>query len=274
MPPKRKRATQTKQDDEVGLVQGKETASSDSVVDTANNGHTKETEKIKLKPAHTFDARKFLQTQTESGNWKKAKGMRGFHLQTSSLAAAAALTQPHVKTPAVLNVPAHAMIPRKIAMPDLATSSSFSTLSKIQDLSPQGIQLTPFARPNQFTSLAAPASNTPCNVSMTSFTDATLISILKTCIKEHIFGKCKFYHRDKHGMFNPSPTSMCGQVMKYCRLEADASWWYKMRTVIVKTHTDHRKNCIKRLNARFKGMYATVYHHAMKPLTNSLYNVF
>jgi hypothetical protein len=177
-----------------------------------------------------------------------------FYQNAASVANAAANT--HKETsPHVLNRQHQAMIPQKIALPDLATSSSFSSLSKIPvpETLKQCIPLTTTTATSlQQNSVVAPQPGTQYNLSMTSFTDTTLRSIIKSCIKDHIFRKCKFYHRDKHGVYDTSPTSMCGQIMKHCSLEADATWWYQMRMVVVKTHTDHRNNCIKRLNERFK----------------------
>jgi hypothetical protein len=58
----------------------------------------------------------------------------------------------------------------------------------------------------------------------------------------------------KHGKYDCRPAAMCGQIMKYCSLEADATLWYQIQPVITTTLMNHCKDCIKRLNGRFKGM--------------------
>ena len=256
MPPKSKRQKKNERvvvahepdPDETKLCDGDHT--------TIDDFHTKK-DRVTLTDSNAFDALHSLQTHTKSGATPKSKDMPVFYLNAASVANAAAITH-QVTSPPVLTMPKQAMIPSRIVLPDLAISSSLSTLSRPPETPKQCIQLTNTSSTQHRNSMVAPRpAGAQYNLSMTSFTDTTLRSIIKNCIKDHIFRKCKFYHRDKHGMYDTSPMSMCGQIMKHCSLKADATWWYQMRMVVVKTHTDHRNNCIKRLNARFKGTEVT-----------------
>lgn len=207
-----------------------------------------------------FDANLFLQ---QGRNRLATPNQSVFHLTVASVAAAAAFNAP---APPVLSLP-----PVPFVVPELTNSSTFSTLSRVPE--------TPTPHIKQVVSLRAAVTPTTVpsaqfNLSMMAFSDSTIRSIIKTCMKDHIFPKCKFYHRDKHGAYDRSPTSMCGQIMKHCSLEADAKWWYQIRTVVVKTHTDHRNNCIKRLNARFKGMYKQCVCIRIYLLTYLLFSQF
>jgi hypothetical protein len=188
-----------------------------------------------------FDAHMFLQQRRNQS--ASQNQLPVFHLNAASVAKAAA------SAPPVLSLP-----PVSFVVPELTNSSSFSTLSRVPETPAPHIKQAVSSRV-AVTPMTVPSAQ--FNLSMTAFSDKTIRSIIKTCMKDHIFPKCKFYHRDKHGTYDRSPTSMCGQIMKHCSLEADATWWYQIRPVIVKTHTDHRNNCIKRLKARFKGMSKT-----------------
>jgi hypothetical protein len=152
-------------------------------------------------------------------------------------------------TGAILASPTPAVIipTPTIAIPNVANSCTLSSLSK-----------TPVTvRTHKKKVARTPATlqfNETYNLSMTSITDANMTSIIKSCMKNHIFRKCKFYNRDKHGVFSTKTNTMCGQVIKHCNINgADGQWWHKMRRLVVKTHTDHRNNCIKAMQTRFKG---------------------
>ena len=208
-----------------------------------------------------FDACLFLQKQTMAAA-SRNNATPLFFLNTASVATAAKHAQPltnMASIPAKNTMPDVVAVPAKITMPDVAASASLSTLSKQFDTLHHGIQLTQsMVVHHTATPTAAVPSLPQYNLSMTAFTDSTLRSIVKTCIKDHIFRKCKFFNRFKHNAFDTNPKSMCGQIMKHCSLTADATWWYGIRTLVIKTLTDHRNNCIKRLNARFKGTYLIV----------------
>jgi hypothetical protein len=190
-----------------------------------------------------FDPSKFLKERKLPGKHHAPTQIR---LNAKSVAYAAAPASAVTSTSTSQDSRA-TKIPSTIKVcPDPATSSSLSTLSKRHDAT-VGIRLAAASQraPNAVTS-------TPLDLSLMAFSDKTIKSIVKTCVKDNIFSQCKFYSRDKHGRYDCSPTSMCGQVMKHCNIVANETWWYQMRPVIVKTHTDHRNNCIKRLNGCFK----------------------
>ena len=79
---------------------------------------------------------------------------------------------------------------------------------------------------------------------------------IRTCVKKLLFRRLKFFNRNKHGMFDLSPTSVCGIVIATCNVtseNATPTWWADIRSLIVRTHTDHRNNVIKTMRTRFRG---------------------
>lgn len=208
----------------------KATQSEDSSLPTESNA-SDEVTTLEL----PFKVHLYLQTKRN----KTAQPV--FTLNAASVAKAAAAARPVITSPPVLFV-----------VPELTNSSSFSTLSRVPETPTQHI--TQVVSPRvAVTPITVPTAKH--NLSMTSFRDTTIVAIIKTCIKEHIFSKCKFYHRVKHGKYDRRTTATCGQIMNYCSLEADATWWCQIQPVITTTLTNHRNNCIKRLNGRFKGMF-------------------
>ena len=144
-----------------------------------------------------------------------------------------------------------------VTTPQLTTSSNISTLSK-QNETPQpppGIHVTDalpiMCHINKQTQGQLP---NPFYLRVKAVATTTLVNTVKTCVKTHTFRICKFYNRDLHSHYRTSGKTMCGQILRQCNLDADAAWWYQMRPTVIKTLTDHRNNCIKRINARFKGM--------------------
>jgi hypothetical protein len=226
--------------------------------DTSTNDHNTTSSdastslQFEAKPFDPIEFLKQAHTKQPHTVLKQKQRPPMLRLNTSSVAHAAAISLP-LRTPpvppkAVLNIPDNV-----ITTPQLTTSSNISTLSKQQETPKRDFPLTTAAPVLHTAGAMTTQQNNNFHLRVTALTNTTLVSMIKTCIKTHIFRICKFYFRDKHGMYNRSAKTMCGQIMQHCNLEADAEWWYKMRTTVVKTHTDHRNNCIKRLNARFKG---------------------
>ena len=144
-----------------------------------------------------------------------------------------------------------------VTTPQLTTSSNISTLSKQNETpqQPAGIQVTDSAPITPCAQKHTHGQSTnPFYLRVKAVATTTLVNTVKTCVKTHTFRICKFYVRDLHSHFSTSGKTMCGQILRKCNLDADAAWWYQMRPTVVKTLTDHRNNCIKRINARFKGM--------------------
>ena len=141
--------------------------------------------------------------------------------------------------------------------PQLTTSSNISTLSKQNEM-PQplaGIHVTDAApiTPGEKKRTNGQLPN-PFYLRVKAVATTTLVNTVKTCVKTHTFRICKFYNRNLHSQYSTSGKTMCGQILRKCNLDADAAWWYQMRPTVVKTLTDHRNNCIKRIMQKFKGM--------------------
>jgi hypothetical protein len=82
--------------------------------------------------------------------------------------------------------------------------------------------------------------------------------IIRDCVKIQLFRKMKFFGKGKHGSYSTSTNTVCGLVMKFCNIssvQADHKWWDKMRPMVMRTHTDHRNNCIKAMRNKFRGPY-------------------
>jgi hypothetical protein len=80
--------------------------------------------------------------------------------------------------------------------------------------------------------------------------------IIRDCVKIQLFRKMKFFDKGKHGSYSTSTKTVCGLVMKFCNIssvQADYKWWDKMRPMVMRTHTDHRNNCIKAMRVKFRG---------------------
>ena len=171
----------------------------------------------------------------------------------------ATMSPPAFKKPKTISTGNVASIPDAVeTTPQLTTSSNISTLSK-QNETPQppaGIHVTdalPFMPHVKKHKNQGQLPN-PFYLRVKAVATTTLVNTVKTCVKTHTFRICKFYDRNLHSHYSTSGKTMCGQILRQCNLDADAAWWYLMRPTVVKTLTDHRNNCIKRINARFKGM--------------------
>ena len=144
-----------------------------------------------------------------------------------------------------------------VTTPQLTTSSNISTLSKQNETQqlPAGIHVTDAAHitPGEKKHINGQSSN-PFYLRVKAVATTTLVNTVKTCVKTHTFRICKFYNRNLHSQYSTSAQTMCGQILRKCNLDADAAWWYQMRPTVVKTLTDHRNNCIKRIMQKFKGM--------------------
>ena len=91
------------------------------------------------------------------------------------------------------------------------------------------------------------------DMSLTQITEPNFRHIIRQGVKLQVFRRCKFYQKDYHGHYCEKENSFCGIIMKYCNVVAGPEWWYKIRGLVVKTHTDHRNNCIKAMRLKFRG---------------------
>ena len=82
--------------------------------------------------------------------------------------------------------------------------------------------------------------------------------IVRDLVKEKLFRRLKFFDKSKHGSYSTRTSTVCGMLIKYGNISsvaADHKWWDKMRSPVMRTHTDHRNNCIKAMRLRFRGKY-------------------
>lgn len=80
--------------------------------------------------------------------------------------------------------------------------------------------------------------------------------IVRNIVKEKLFRKLKFFDKRKHGSYSTKTNTVCGMLIKLGNIssvEADYKWWDAMRSTVMRTHTDHRNNCIKAMRLRFRG---------------------
>jgi hypothetical protein len=105
---------------------------------------------------------------------------------------------------------------------------------------------------SQLTS-SVPGLSSLMDMSMTEISEENQISMIKTCIKKHVFSIWKFYQKDYHSHFSADEKTLCGFIMKHTNIRGTENWWLGMRRIVVKTHTDLRNNAIKNMQMKFKG---------------------
>ena len=105
---------------------------------------------------------------------------------------------------------------------------------------------------SQLTS-SVPGLSSLMDMSMTEISEENQISMIKTCIKNHVFSIWKFYQKDFHSHFSEDEKTLCGFIMKHTNIWWTQNWWLGMRRIVVKTHTDLRNNAIKNMQMKFKG---------------------
>ena len=105
---------------------------------------------------------------------------------------------------------------------------------------------------SQLTS-SVPGLSSSMDMSMTEISEENQISMIKTCIKKHVFSIWKFYQKDYHSHFSADEKTLCGFIMKHTNIRGTENWWLGMRRIVVKTHTDLRNNAIKNMQMKFKG---------------------
>jgi hypothetical protein len=80
--------------------------------------------------------------------------------------------------------------------------------------------------------------------------------IVRNIVKEKLFCKHKFFDKRKHGSYSTKSNTVCGMLIKLgniSAMEADYKCWDTMRSPVMRTHTDHRNNCIKAMRLCFRG---------------------
>ena len=100
---------------------------------------------------------------------------------------------------------------------------------------------------------SVPGLSSLMDMSMTEISKENQISMVKGCIKRHVFSIWKFYQKDFHSHFSEDEKTMCRFIMKHTNIRGTQNWWLGMRRIVVKTHTDLRNNAIKNMQMKFKG---------------------
>ncbi len=88
--------------------------------------------------------------------------------------------------------------------------------------------------------------------------------IVRNIVKEKRFRKLKFFDKRKHGSYSTKTNTVCGMLIKLGNIsavEADHKWWDTMGSTVMRTHTDHRNNCIKAMRLRFWGTFTCCDTH-------------
>jgi hypothetical protein len=98
-----------------------------------------------------------------------------------------------------------------------------------------------------------PGLSSLMDMSMTEISEENQLLMVKGCIKKHVFSIWKFYQKDFHAHFSEDEKTMCGFIMKHTNIRGSQNWWFGMRRIVVKTHTDLRNNAIKNMQMKFKG---------------------
>ena len=80
---------------------------------------------------------------------------------------------------------------------------------------------------------SVPGLSSLMDMSMTEISEENQISMVKGCIKRHVFSIWK--------------------IMKHTNIRGTQNWWLGMQRIVVKSHTDLRNNAIKNMQMKFKG---------------------
>ena len=102
----------------------------------------------------------------------------------------------------------------------------------------------------------------PCSgldYSMSELTEEKRRHHIRTCVKLRIFRKLKFFVKAFHNDYNDNPETVCADMMRYCHIVPGTPmaqlWWLETRKLVMRTHTDHRNNCIKAMRLRYRGKF-------------------
>jgi hypothetical protein len=137
---------------------------------------------------------------------------------------------------------------------------SLLSQQKLQTAASEEQTLSSLGRQTEASKVIVDGNPQDKDFSMTAVTVGNIRNILKNNLKEYIFRRIKFYNRFKHAQYSTETSTLCGQLLKRSNMNANATWWENMRPMIIKTLTDHRNNCIKRMQKRFKGTTIVSMH--------------
>ena len=95
--------------------------------------------------------------------------------------------------------------------------------------------------------------------SMSELTEEKRRHHIRTCVKLRIFRKLKFFVKAFHNGYNEDPETVCADMMRYCQIVPGTPkaklWCLETRVLVMRTHTDHRNNCIKAMRPRYRGKF-------------------
>ncbi|KAI2489019.1 hypothetical protein MHU86_25576 [Fragilaria crotonensis] len=91
---------------------------------------------------------------------------------------------------------------------------------------------------SQLTS-SVPGLSSIVDMSMTENTEENQISVIKTCIKKHVFSIWKFYQKTII-LISVKMRNTLWIYHEAHNIRGTENWWLGMRRIVVKTHTDLR----------------------------------
>lgn len=82
-------------------------------------------------------------------------------------------------------------------------------------------------------------------------------TVLKEAIRDELFRYMKFPDKFYDYDFTTKPETICGTILRHAEMLDNATreqWWKESKQLVVKTYTDYRNNCIKKIKYKYKGM--------------------
>ena len=94
-------------------------------------------------------------------------------------------------------------------------------------------------------------------MNMTEIEADSHISLVKMCVKKHMFSYWKFNDRNNDFQYSSlDEGTMCGFIIKHTSIDprkCNKDWWVEMRNTVLKTHNNLHNNAIKTMQMKFKG---------------------
>jgi len=87
--------------------------------------------------------------------------------------------------------------------------------------------------------------------------------IIAKAIKQVMFRYFKFFDREQDYFFNTEKNTFCGLLLTKTNqtqrsVNEQSDWWLTNRRFIKTTHTNHRNNCIKMIQLKYKGKFKCI----------------
>lgn len=82
----------------------------------------------------------------------------------------------------------------------------------------------------------------------------------RSFVKRTLFRSVKFWDQPTHGGFSTDPRTVCGMMASQFNFGTQVDqnqWWLTCIPWIMRMLTDHRNNCIKAMQKKYKGMYSS-----------------